>query len=127
MKYEIGNPSDPYEMTCDDHEVAAIAVPILGQGAYPLIGKDGDRSRDVPHFLFGGADAWFRETFGRSYEESLDHVVETKADGLIAALDSVTLLVARRSSVNDIGGRAKAIAQRLRSRQAQSAPGRCVA
>lgn len=124
MRYEICNPSDPYEMTCDDHEVAAIAVTLLGRGAYPLIGKDGDGSRDVPHFLFGGVDTWFRETFGRSYEESIDHVLATKVDGLIAALDSVTLLVAHRSSTNNIGGRARTIAERLRSGQAQSSTAR---
>lgn len=126
MRYEIINPSDPYEMTCDDHEVATIAVTVLGGGMYPLRAKDGDESRDVPPLAFDQASKWCREKFGRSIEELADHVVDTKRAALIAALDSVTLLTKERTSLNDIGGHAKRIAKQLRTREpaAQAAQGK---
>ena len=38
MIYEISNPSDPYTMKCDDFKVAAVAVLLLGRGAYVIEG-----------------------------------------------------------------------------------------
>ena len=142
MLFEIINPSDPYTMTADSLEVAAVAVCFLGQGQYALKQLDGDA--EVPMFPFTGHDEWFTETFGRDFNTSIVHVCETDAAGLAKALGSVfigdatsrqefddmaancktpeefdallrTTHDARRTSQNDIGRRAWALADAVQS------------
>lgn len=140
--YEIVNPSDPYTICADDRAVAAVACFLLGQGQYAFTdienGEDG-----VPIFLFGGVDAWTNETFGKNASDLIKGVLADKRDALIACLDSTLIgrpsdrasyekgleLIddpakrkawrdhwhdERRSSLNDIGGRAYELADRLR-------------
>jgi len=114
MKFEIINPSDPYTMTAPDLEVASVAVCFLGDGKYMLEGLDDAAGHGVPAFLFGGHDEWFSSKFGMSFSETAEHVMNHRSDDLAAALDSVTLRLARASSLNDIGGRARALAQAVR-------------
>lgn len=115
MEFEIINPSDPYTITAPDLEIAAAAVVLLGNGKYSLEGKDG--TPDVPFFLFGGHDEWFQEKFDRSLNESIEWILGSRAEELAACLDSVKIGSAERSSMNDIGGRAKAIAANIRKRK----------
>ncbi len=86
MQYEISNPSDPYTFETDSHEVAALVIFLLGPmyGAKP---EEGDDTKGVPIFLFGGAKEWYKDSFGRTPTEGLD-ALETE---LAAALDSVML------------------------------------
>jgi len=114
MKFEIINPSDPYTMDAPDMEVAAVAVSFLGDGKYPLKGIGEDVGQDVPPFLFGGHDEWFVAKFGMNFEDTAGHVMNHRNDELAQAFDSVTLQRDNRSSMNDIGGRAKALAQAVR-------------
>lgn len=110
--YEICNPSDPYTMEADDLEVAAVAVFALGGGHYPLLDKDG--ATVVPAFLFGGSAEWVAETFSCTVDELFERVKGQKRAALVAALDSVQIPGGReRSSLNDIGGRAKKIVKAL--------------
>lgn len=116
MKFNVINPSDPYTMEADDLEIAAVAVSILGNGKYPLEGLDDARGQDVPPFLFGGHDEWFTEKFGGTYEQIAERAITTRADALARAFESVTLQSERRSSMNNIGGRAAEYARAVRAK-----------
>lgn len=120
MKFNIINPSDPYTMEADDLEVAAVAVCLLGNGKYPLdaLGEDANKDNSVPAFLFGGHDEWFQARFGGTYEEIAERAINQRSDALARALESVTLQAARRSSMNNIGGRALEFAQAVRAKAA---------
>ena len=116
MKFEIINPSDPYTMEADDLRVAAVAVCLLGNGKYGLdaLGEDRDKGNNVPVFIFGGHDEWFEPRFGATYEDTAKQVLEQRTDALARAFDSVTLLRAERSSMNNIGAKAKELARVVR-------------
>lgn len=138
--WEIVNMSDPYTILCDDHEVAALACLMLGEGHYAF--REVQGGREVPIFLFGGAQEWFTEQFKRSLSDSL----KSNALALADALDSVMIgrpserqayelalahiptpegratyraavLDEQRSSLNNIGQRAWNLAARLRKAQ----------
>lgn len=143
MIFEIINPSDAYTMETDNFIAACVATCLLGNGAYALEEIGGDKK--MPVFLFGGHDIWFTEQFGKSFERCVDDV---SASELADCLDSVLIgkpqdretykrgleLIddpakreqwhfewhdKRRSSMNNIGGRAWRLAERLRQRQSQ--------
>lgn len=118
MKFEIVNPSDPYTMEADDLQIAAVVACLLGDGKYPLTGLDDAKGQDVPFFAFGGADEWFTKQFGMDYEATATHALENRSEALARAFESVTLGRAERSSMNDIGGRAKSIAKAIREKYA---------
>ncbi len=121
MKFDIVNPSDPYTMAAPDLEVAAVAVCLLGDGKYPLTGLGDAAGQDVPPFLFVGPNAWFNEKFGADYVDTANRVIVERSEELATALDSVTLESARRTSLNDIGMRAKLYAAQIRSHAAEKA------
>lgn len=110
MKFKIINPSDPYEMIADDLKIAAVAISFLGCGKYALKGTGNDNTNDVPLFLLGDHDEWFISKFGMSFHDTADHVLKHEPEKLAAALNSVTLMCAKRSSLNDIGRSAKELA-----------------
>ncbi len=116
MKFDLINPSDPYTFEADDLQVAAVMVCLLGEGRYlaDALGEDADKGNNVPAFLFGGHDEWFVSKFARTYEATFTHCLEHRTDALARAFESVTLGAARRSSLNDIGGRAARLAQAIR-------------
>lgn len=135
MLYELINQSDYYTLECGDLEAAALACLLLGEGDYglkPLTGE-GD---GMPLFTHGGHDKWFTEHFGRTVEESLNHVPYAQlADalesvvigdrkkylsGLAAARDPAEFAIGwndlKRSSLNNIGAKAKKLAAALRAK-----------
>jgi len=114
MQFEIVNPSDAYTIKADDLQVAAVAVCLLGNGQYMLKGLDEDKGQEVPFFFFGGADEWFTEKFGMSYEDTATQTFKNRSDSLARALESVTLVGSYQSSLNDIGGRALTLARTIR-------------
>jgi hypothetical protein len=120
MRFNLINPSDPYTFEADDFEVAAVAVCLLGNGKYPAdaLGDDADKGNNVPAFLFGGHDEWFESRFGASYEATADRVLKDRSDALARALESVTLGRERRTSLNNIGGKAQELARAIRDADA---------
>jgi hypothetical protein len=133
MLFDLINPSDHYTFKAESLECAALATTILGSGQYGAEQLDGDAA--VPIFM---TEQWFRENFGRSTQDSLDLYRGERLQELIACFDSVLIgnrdeyertlpLIAadkrdewtaywhdqRRSSMNDIGRRAKRIAKAL--------------
>lgn len=140
MLFEIIQPSDPYTISCPDLEIAFTACVLLGAGQYVFHALE-DGGVDVPFFLFDGeADRFCQTHFGTEAPLVLRHVRTDRRADLIAALDSVvigdrdafnTTMPPRadvaafqkardawqeqhRSSLNDIGGRAYRIAEKLR-------------
>ena len=121
MKFNLVNPSDPYTLEADDLQVAAVACCLLGNGKYGLTGLGDDAGQDVPIFLLGGHDEWFEETFGMDYETTATHALSHRNDALARAFESVTLGREERSSINDIGGKARDIAQAIRRKATELA------
>ena len=141
MIYEIINPSDKYTIEAADLKIAAVASVLLGRGQYGLEPLE-DGGERVPIFLFGGSDEWFTKHFHADLQTTLDDIMTHRADELADCFDSCLIgglddrkdydaAIARidadarsgfrterhdrrRSSMNDIGGRAYAMAQALR-------------
>jgi hypothetical protein len=113
LRFELVNPSDLYTFTAPDLETAALAVVLLGRGQYG--GKSLDGGEDVPIFLLSGHNEWFGETFGRTVQESLDHVPH---EAIAACLDTFTLGREERTSLNNIGKHAQQLAAALRDKAA---------
>lgn len=138
MIAEISNPSDPYTIEVGNDKLpTCIAVLLLGEGAYGL--KDESNEFLLPIFLFGGSDAWL----AKNGITSLDDYIDANAGAIATALESVVIgsrttrvafervlaavtndedrkaaraewLDENRSSMNDIGGHAMTLAERLR-------------
>ena len=100
-------------MTAPDLEIAALAVIIIGGGKYALEGIGDDAGLLVPMFLFGGHEEWFTENFGFGFKESAEHVFTNRSEDLAITLESVAV-DGERTSMNDIAGRAKSIAEAIR-------------
>lgn len=144
MLYDIVNPSDSYTIRADDLKIAAAACVLLGRGQYAFdpLEKGGKR---VPLMLFGGMDKWFMDHFDQDADAALTDVIENRAAELADCLDScvigkihdrrdheaaLSLIESpeerdkfraerhdrRRSSLNDIGGRAYEMAKNLRAK-----------
>lgn len=133
--YEISNPSDAYTITGDPKD-AALATLILGVGRYGLTDKDGENV--LPIFLFGGHKEWVKATFGH---DDLGKETEARNAAIVESLRSVLIggfrdreeyeaaistMTAdqrkvfaekrhdiKRSSMNNIGKRAHALAEHL--------------
>jgi hypothetical protein len=120
VKFNLINPSDPYTFEADDLEVAAVAVCLLGEGKYPAdaMGADADQGNNVPPFLFGGHDEWFTARFGAGFEDTTLHCLTHRTDAVARVLESMKLGSVRRSSLNDIGGRARELAKGIREKYA---------
>jgi hypothetical protein len=108
MLFEIINPSDKAFIEASIFEVACVAVSILGEGQYGLKEVDGDNK--MPVFLFGNPDYFFKNKFGKTFEEVL---VSTDRDEIVKALESVRL-EGERTSLNDIVGAARVWACNLK-------------
>lgn len=141
MLFEIINPSDTYTMESEDFMTACIAAVILGRGQYSLTQIDGDGGEKMPIFMFGGIEEWFQKRFGKTPGECREEIEPEK---IADVLDSVLIGVKadrssylkglslidspekrkewrdhwheeRRTSMNDIGGRAYKLAEAFRS------------
>jgi len=130
--YEIANLSDAYTMRCEDFLVAAVAVAILGNGAYGIEGTP---------VLFGWDD-WFKKKeinlgeFIPKHRLQIAEALESVLIGDKAARTEVEMTLKRiseaeheawlaerhdkrRSSMNDIGAEAKRLASQMRIKSNQ--------
>ena len=89
--YEIINPSDKCTLEAPGDAVAAVAVLLLGQGAFGVERCDGDTMRPIlPFFRFASnaevaLEAWARDELGTP----LDDNISAHKSLLAAALESV--------------------------------------
>jgi len=143
MIMEIINPSDAYTMKTDDKAAACAAASLLGAGKYGL--KDLASGEDIlPVLILCQDEDHFNEIFKKYAGMGLNEVMETRREQVAEALESVlignraayedalenitgeadriafaeTWHDEKRTSLNDIGGRAKDIANNLRSNAA---------
>lgn len=107
MKFEIINPSDKCFMEADDFKTACVCNVILGEGYYGLQEVDGINT--MPPIKF--ATGWFLDTFKQNI---MDAIKELKPEDAIKVFSSVRLAYEEPSSLNDIVGRAKALAEYLK-------------
>ncbi len=144
MLFDLVNMSDQYTFHADSLECAALVTILLGSGQYSAKQLDGDAK--VPFFMFGGTDEWFSEKFGRTLEQSVDLHKGARLADLVGSLESVLIgdrqeyertlpLIAaekreewiagwhdrHRSSMNDIGGRARRLAEAVAARKTPEA------
>jgi hypothetical protein len=108
MKFEIINPSDKAFIESDSFEIACLATCILSQGHYGLHEVDGEKR--MPPFIFGGHDEFFKEKFGKTFQESLNSADQNE----IAMALATVKLAGERTSLNDIVKQAHAYAKALR-------------
>lgn len=148
--YDIGNPSDPYTMASDNWRAAAAACLLLGGGKYALSAVEPeDANSGCPLFLFGGGvGEWWSNQFGGTFEAWMESADNRRK--LCEALDSVLIGDAsdrreveaelaklperereawlerrhdqRRSSMNNIGRRAKELAGGFREKLEDEGP-----
>ena len=144
MIYEIINPSDCYTIEAQSLDVAFVACVLLGSGQYSFSPLEDGALEEVPLFLFGGSEEWANEHFGKTVSEVFALVTTQKRVELADCFDSCLIGHAvnraaytdgldliddpakreqwrarwhdkRRSSMNDIGGRAYKMAANLRA------------
>lgn len=145
MIYEIANPSDACTIEAEDSVLAAVAVLILGNGAYGLYDED-DRTV-LPIFAFSGPERlieWLGsngiqdgksdEFFAKNGEE-MAKILESIVYGKIADRKSITALAesmttadrlraiakyndSKRSSLSDISSACLALAKTFREKAA---------
>jgi len=145
MFYEIINPSDEYHFEAPDLEIAAVCLAVLGEGKYGGR-PDEEGGTSIPIFMFGNdPDVWFKKQFNKTFEETLHDVLNTRKNELADAFESVTIgtladqkmladamkeipdqkgrnaykkkwINKRRTSMNDIGKRAKSLADFTRKK-----------
>ena len=137
--YELVNPSDAYTFLAPSVLIAAAAVTVVGEGSYGAKPVEDDGSESVPVFLLGGLEEWFKEhgiedvgdyinahrpavaacldsfLIG-SYEDRkrMERVVSVISDPAEKAKAHDAWHDERRTSMNDIGARAKHFAEVLR-------------
>jgi hypothetical protein len=143
MLYEIVNPSDPYTIEAPTLAIAAAACLLLGDGQYGFDSLD-EGGQSIPALAFGGSKEWFEKHFGRDVDSVIGQVMAEQRAALADCMDSCLIGNAddrelfrdatksicdaderysywfayhdkRRSSMNDIGGRAKAWGKKLRT------------
>ena len=140
--YEIINPSDPYTMLAPDDATACAASLLLCQG-YGLHGIG--RDFRMPPFLFDDPRPWFKEYMGMSIEDflaanslkvatALDTVLigdsddRATIDAAIAAMPAADARLKfvddyadrKRTSMNNIGKRARQLAAAFRAQAASA-------
>ena len=116
MEFSITNPHDPYTITSPSFKLAALAVCLIGEGAYGMQGIGGAAGLDMPIFLTTGEDQWFIKEFGADFNSVLTDSVENSPLELAATLESVRLVRMERSSTVDLIDRAGEMAMSLRYR-----------
>lgn len=144
MLFNIVNPSDPYTVEAPSLDVAAVASLMVGQGQYSFASLDGSEDVPMFAFMGNDdTNAWFKQHCGDDAETVVTRVTSEKKIELADCLDSVIIghysdrqlyLLAlssitdpanrekyifeyhdkKRSSMNDIGGRARQLAAKLR-------------
>lgn len=131
MIYELINPSDPVTLEADDLTIARAACLLLGRGAYAL--EDENGAEAMPLLLFDSFDRWAsdnsfdlseilkkRESEIAACLRSFVCVSIADRRAILAAMNGDPAALARysdekRSSLNDICGRAHQFAEAMTS------------
>lgn len=118
MKYEICNPSDACYLEADDSKVAAACILFLGNGQYPTKNADTGESIAGSFFLFGGdIEQTWKHFHGIGLDEFMS--IRENKEKLAACFESFKYKC-ERTSMNNIGERAKQHAIALRNKLNQA-------
>lgn len=112
--YELVNPSDPIEFEAPDLATATIVCVVLGEGMYAATPTKGGEA--VPIMAFGIPEGWFQRCFGKTCQDFVDGQLRTEDTRARAAAAFASFRIKdgrERSSLNDIVGRAHALARKL--------------
>lgn len=107
---ELINPHDKITLDCSNVQAAQMAVLILGNGAY------GIEDDVLPLLLFGTAEKWCQEKYGKCLEEWMESI--ELAD--IATVFESMRLEHERSSISDPVGHAHEYAAAIRKKLAKA-------
>lgn len=118
MRFRIVTHHAPYTLQAASLEVAAVAGCLIGEGVYPLEGLGEAAGQDVPSFMFGGYDPWFKDHFGRDYAHTLGHLLDHRAAELVQAIESVQLERCDLGRTPDFCARARHLIAQIRLRNA---------
>lgn len=105
-KYELINPSDYITFEAPTVQISAIVTILLGHGQYSA--KNLNKGEDVPMFMFGGVDEWFKK---HGIDDRNAFRKDNKAK-VALSLETVTA-PGGVSSLNDIQAIAKEIHQAI--------------
>lgn len=137
MIYELINPSDPVTFETEDIDVVRAVGLLLGSGQCPVEDEHGEEV--LPLFIFGGYDKWAAAQgfdLATVRKDKLMAVVDCLRTAMVAERRERAAIMAavgtdvealaryneeRRSSMNDICGRAFAIADKLAASAAAAA------
>lgn len=86
--YEIINPSDEYTMEAEDFREAAVALLSIST-AFGLREIGNDKGQEMPPFIFGGMDAWLKEHI--CPDGDVQRFMAEHNSGIAAALNSVLI------------------------------------
>lgn len=110
MKFEIINPSDEAYFEADSYEVACIASMLIHE-MYGIKEDGGTFEMPPPGLMLlaDTLDAWFTNTFGKTFKEISDSVDKRSVKKALLS----THLVRERTSVWDVVGWAQEAARNL--------------
>ena len=71
MLFQINTPEKPYTFEASSFTAACVVATLLGGGFYSLwqAGK-----QVMPMFMFGGAEKWYQQTFGKNFQDVVQEV-----------------------------------------------------
>jgi len=120
MKFEIINPSDKCYIhgdIVDDKEALCAVALILGNGSYALVDADGETL--IPILTFDVPLEWWTDEFCRTLDDSLSDIGNIER---MARIFESFEYDGERTSMNDIGARAKDNAKNHREFLQKEAP-----
>ncbi len=113
MKFEISNPSDACYLEADDQKIATACILFLGNGQYPTVNVDTGEQIAGSFFIFGGD---IEQTWKHFHGIGLDEFMSTPGvkEKMAECFESFRYKY-ERTSMNNIGARAKQYAIALRN------------
>jgi hypothetical protein len=87
MLYQINTPEKPYTFEASSFAAASVVATLLGGGFYSLW-RNGKQV--MPMFMFGGIEKWYRENFGKNFQDVVQEVSPDEISQIY-----VTLLVGK--------------------------------
>ena len=87
MLYQINTPEKPCTFEASSFTAACVVATLLGGGFYSLW-RNGKQV--MPVFMFGGLEKWYRETFGKNFQDVVQEVSPDEISQIY-----VTLLVGK--------------------------------
>lgn len=112
MKYEIINPSDKCFISSENEKVACFCNLLIGNGRYALNRENGERADGI--HIFG----YSAEALNADYEGDFQKFADNHIHEIIDCFKSFEY-ARERTSLNNIGARAKALQEKFEQKLAE--------